>query len=90
VHPEHKLQAYDGLGSLETYLMKLWCMAAYLHWDDEDIFHHFCSSLEGAAGQVLWDVGPRVMTADLVRLLQTRFGTQLQAECFKAELRARQ
>jgi len=28
-------------------------------------------------------------TADIVNLLQTRFGTQLQAECFKAELCAR-
>jgi len=53
------------------------------------MFHHCCTSLEGAAGQVLWDFGPRASMADIVCLLQTRFGTQLQAERFKAELHAR-
>jgi len=53
------------------------------------MFHHLCASLMGAAGQVLWDIGPRVTMANILGLLQTRFGTQLQAERFKAELRAR-
>jgi len=38
---------------------------------------------------VLWDIGPQATTQDVVQLLQTRFGTKLQAECFKAELRVR-
>ena len=84
MHPLIKLQAYNGLGSLETFSVKFQHMAAYLQWDNEDTFHHICASLEGAAGQVFWDVGPRATTSDLVCLLQTRFGTQLQAECFKA------
>jgi len=67
--------------------MKFQCMASYLWWDDEDMFQ--CASLEGAAGQVLWDIGPRATMADIVRLLKTMFGTQFQAECFKAELHAR-
>jgi len=57
--PLIKLQSYNGSGSLETFLMKFQHMAAYLRWDDEDTFHHICASLEGAAGQVLWDVSPR-------------------------------
>jgi len=66
-------------------------MASYLRWDDEDMFHHLCASLDRdeAAEQVFWDIGLQVMTADIVCLLQTRFGTQFQAEHFKAELRAR-
>jgi len=64
-------------------------MADYLRWDEEDTFHHLCASLEGAMGQVLWGVSPRTTTADIVHLLQTRFGTQLQVECFKAELHAK-
>ena len=89
MHPLIKLQAYDGSGSQETVLMNVRCMAAYLRWDKENIFHHLCTSLEGAAAQVLWDIGPRATTADLICLLQTKFGTQLQAERFKAELCAR-
>jgi len=69
--------------------MKFWHIDTYLHWDNEDTFHHLGASLKKAAGQVLWDIGARAMTADIVCLLQRRFDTQLQAECFKAELHAR-
>ena len=48
-----------------------------------------CACLEGAAGQVLWDAGPQATTTSIVGLLRTRFGNELQAERFKAELRAR-
>ena len=88
MHPLINLQAYDGAGSLEIMLTKFRHMAAYLCWDDEDICHHLYTSLEGEVAQVLCDVSPHAMAADLVCLLQTRFGTQLQAECFKAELHA--
>ena len=43
----------------------------------------------GAAGQVLWDAEPQATTESVIRLLQTRFGNELQAERFKAELRTR-
>ena len=55
-------------------------MATYLRWDDEDKYYHLCASLEGAAGQVLWDAGPQVTNDSIIRLLQMRFGTELQAE----------
>ena len=60
-------------------------MARYLDWTDEDQYYHLCASLEGAVGQVLWDAGPQATTDSIIRLLQTRFGTELQAERFKAE-----
>ena len=58
----------------------------YLKWNEKDRFHHLCASLEGPAGQVLWELPPGAMTADLERLFQTRFGTQLQAESFRTKL----
>ena len=45
--------------------------------------------MEGAAGQVLWNAGPQAATASIMRLLRNRFGNELQAEWFKADLRAR-
>jgi len=61
-----------------------------MRWEEPEKFHHMCASLEGLAGHVLWEL-PQVnpTTADLERLLQARFGTQLQAESFKAKLRTR-
>jgi len=49
-----------------------------------------CASLEGPAGHVLWEL-PQVnpTTKDLERLLRARFGTQLQAESYKAKLQTR-
>ena len=37
-------------------------------------FHHLCIRLEGVVGQVLWNIGSQAMTADIIRLLQMRFG----------------
>jgi len=54
-----KLMTYDGTGSLETFLAKLARLAEYMRWDDTDRYYHLCASLEGTAGQVLWDDGPR-------------------------------
>jgi len=84
-----KLLRNDGSDSLETFLLKFQHLAVYLKWNEEDRFHHLCASLEGPAGQVLWELPPGATTADLKHLLQTRFGTQLQAESFKAKLRTR-
>ena len=88
-HPLFKLQHYDGSASLDTFLLKFHHMARYLRWDEEDQFSHLCASLDGPAGQVLWELPPTATIRDLERLLQTRFGTQMQAERYKAELRTR-
>ena len=84
-----KLTAYDGNGSLETFLKKFGCMAQYLDWKEGDMFHHLCASLEGNAGQVLWDLNPGANTATVIALLRTRFGHEMHAERFRAELQAR-
>ena len=58
-----------------------------MRWEEPDKFLHMCASLEGPAGHVFWEL-PREnpTTQDIERLLQARFGTQLQAESYKAKL----
>jgi len=84
-----KLMTYDGSGSLETFLAKFSKLAEYMQWNDIDRFYHLCASLNGIAGQVLWDAGPQASVADVIGLLRTRFGNELHAERFKAELKVR-
>jgi len=83
-----KLQRYTGADSLETFLRKFNSMKQYLQWNKDDAMYHLCGSLEGAAGQVLEGLPTTAKTADIIKLLETRFGTKLQAEHFKAELLA--
>jgi len=84
-----KLQCYMGADSLETFLRKFHSMSRYFQWNEDDAMYHLCGSLEGAAGQVLEGLPTDAKTTDVIKLLQTRFGTKLQAEWFKAELLAR-
>jgi len=60
-----------------------------LQWNEDDAMYHLCGSLEGAAGQVVEGLPTDAKTMDVIKLLQTRFSTKLQAEWFKAELLAR-
>jgi len=84
-----KLMTYDGSGSLETFLAKFSKLAEYMQWNDTDRFYHLCASLNGIAGQVLWDAGLQASVADVIGLLRTRFKNGLHAERFKAELKVR-
>jgi len=88
ISSELKLQRYTGTNSLETFLHKFHSMSRYLQWNEDDAMYHLCGSLEGAAGQVLEGLPTNAKTMDIIQLLQTRFGTKLQAERFKAELLA--
>ena len=83
-----KLQHYDGTESLDTFLRKFQSMATYLRWEEADIKYHLCGSLEGAAGLVLADLALDATSEDVIKLLKTRFGMELQKEMFRAELRA--
>jgi len=84
-----KLMTYDGSGSLETFLAKFSRLAEYMRWNDTDRYYHLCASVNGIAGQVLWDAGPQATVADVIGLLRTRFGNELHAERFKAEIKVR-
>jgi len=72
-----KLQHYNGSVSLKTSLLKFQSTAKYLQSNKEDAMYQLCGSLKGEAGQVLWDIGSRATTADVIKLLQTRLGTEL-------------
>jgi len=50
---------------------------------------HLKASLEGQAGQVLWQLSPEATEQDIVTLLRNRFGHVNQMERFRAELHAR-
>ena len=58
---------------------------------EHDVYYEdklFClrASLRGPAGQLLWDLNPKVTLADSERLLRKRFGNADQTERFRTEL----
>jgi len=84
-----KLGTYNGSSPLETHLKKLDNCADYYQWSERDRVCHLKASLEGHAGQVLWELGPNSTEKDVVQLLRNRFGNVNQMERFRAELRMR-
>src|SRR5208282_4239076 len=74
---------------LETFLAKFENRSAYVGWNARDRLFHLQASLEGAAGQVLWDAGTQTSAEEIVRRLRARFGNEHQSERFRAELRSR-
>ena len=87
--PQVRLGMYRGESCLETFLVKFEDISSYMCWTEEDRLFHLRASLDGVAGQILWDAGPQTSTASVIRLLRARFGTEHQAERFRAELRSR-
>ena len=84
-----KLGTFDGSTNLETFLAKLDRCVSYFGWDEQDELFQLTTALQGAAGQVLWDLGKNVTARSLRKLLRVRFGEGNQAERFRAELRGR-
>jgi len=73
---------------LETFLARFYTFAEYLHWKERDKLFNLSISLDGAAGQILWDPANKGASADeYIQLLCNRFGNSNQAERFRAELR---
>jgi len=64
------LSPLDGSACLETFLLQFKYLASYMHWEEQDRFHHMCASLDGPAVHVLWELPPvNPTTSDLERLL---------------------
>ena len=84
-----KLGSFNGNTCLETFLAKFENCAEYFSWKNKDRLFHLRASLEGAAGQILWDAGKTTTVEEIIRLLRARFGNENQAERFRAELRSR-
>src|SRR5678816_4184140 len=79
---------FDGTGSLESFLVQFEVCATHNRWTDADKSDHLRCSLEKAATQLLWDFGaqPSASYDDLVERLRQRYGTEGQAETFRAQL----
>jgi len=84
-----KLGTYDGSKCFETFLAKFRNCAEYFGWNTKDQLFHLKASLDGTAGQVLWDIPENITVERLIDILRNRFGTQNQAERYRAELRKR-
>jgi len=87
--PFFKVEKFDGSTSLDTYLWTFHQLAEYMQWGEDDKFINLCTSLDGAAKQVLREMPTGGTTEELQKLLQTRFGTAKQAVSFEAQLHAR-
>lgn len=74
---------------METFVARFDTCVRYMGWSEEDRQFNLSVSLDGAAGQILWDAGPRPTVQETICLLRNRFGNVNQAERFRAELRAR-
>src|SRR5678815_3608351 len=79
---------FDGTGSLESFLVQFEVCATHNQWTAADRVDFLRCSLEKAATQLLWDFGaqPSVSYEELVERLRQRYGTEGQAETFRAQL----
>ena len=84
-----KLGTYDGSTCLMTFLAKFENCIDYYGWTSKEELCYLRSSLEGAAGKVLWDAGKQASVDDVIRLLKSRFGTSNEEERYRSELRSR-
>jgi hypothetical protein len=84
-----KLGMYNGTTCLETFLAKFDNCAHYYEWSAVDQQFYLKAALEGPAGQLLWDLDRDASILHIKKLLRCRFGSDNQAERFRAELRSR-
>jgi len=79
---------FDGTGSLESFLAQFEVCARHNQWTAGDKVDFLRCALEKAATQLLWDFGARqdVTYDELVERLRQRYGTEGQAETFRAQL----
>jgi len=80
-----KLGTYDGTGCFETFVARFENRAEYFGWNPRDQLFHLKACLDGNAGQVLWDIPDHITVERLLEILRNRFGTQNQAERYRAE-----
>jgi len=74
------LGSYDGSTWLMTFLAKFENCIDYYGWSSMEQLCHPRASLDGAAGQILWDAGKQSSVDDVIRLLKSRFGTANKEE----------
>ena len=85
----NRLGRYDGTTCLETFLARFDRCIKYMGWNAEDQQFNLSVSLDGVAGQILWDTEACSAVEGTIQLLRNRFGNVNQAKRFRAELCAR-
>src|ERR1700733_436230 len=83
-----KPRKFDGTGSLESFLTQFDVCARHNQWSDADRVDFLKCSLDRDAVQLLWDFGAeeQVTYSQLVERLRQRYGTEGQAETYRAQL----
>ena len=89
VLPTLKLGTYNGSTCLKTFLAKFENCSDYYDWNDSERLCHLRASLEGPAGQVLWDAGQQSSVDQVIQLLKNRFGSLNEEERYRTELKVR-
>ena len=79
---------FDGKTCVDTYLAKFESCAEYNNWTAKDKAAHLKSALTGNAANLLQG-NTRAIYAEVVGLLQRRYGNREQHEKFKLELKYR-
>ena len=87
--PTIKLDHYNGSTDLGTHLAKFENCSDYYGWSRKERLCHLKASIDGPAGQVLWQLTDQSTEADVITLLRNRFGSLGQMERYRAELRTR-
>jgi len=86
--PLVKPQHFDGRGSLDIFLHQFEQLSDYVSWGERERRYHLGASLMGPASQVLEELPASGSTStEVIALLQSKFGTKLQAESFQARLK---
>ena len=89
VLPTLKLGTLNGSTCLRTFLSKFENGSDCYEWTNWEMLCHLRASLEGPAGQVLWDARQCTSVDDLIRLLRSRFGSLNEEEHYRSEPKAR-
>src|SRR6266516_4914561 len=87
-----KLAPYEKDKELfETFMARYENFASYYQFSDKDKIFHLRNSMGLTAGSALWDSGnfSYPSAAELITLLQNRFGSGNQKERFRLELKSR-
>ena len=71
-----KLGSYDGSSCLQTFLARFENYPGNFEWDEANKLFQLRPSLNGAAGQILWDAGKQSTVGRVVALLRARFGSE--------------
>ena len=86
-----KPQLFDGKEPINSFLAHIEVCADFNEWSTKDKLAWLQWSLKGRAQQVLWDLPTSMLSSyeDIVKTLCQRFGSELQSEVYKIELRNR-